>query len=240
MEAFHDQIRAVDLLIIDDLQGMAGKTRTVGELVFMIEAVVNAGGSVVAASETNPLQLDFPNRLTSRLGAGLITALDPFDQEERRLFVERTARDGRSGLPSWCVDRLAAASMPSVRLMLGAVHAAIALQRIENLDEGSLDTELLRLTMVQRVEDVPEEIVIERILAHFEATFEEVHGRSRRGLISDARALLTVALHQRGESFAAIGRRLDDRDRTTIRELYATGRKLAEAQPQLKAVAGIA
>ena len=194
----------------------------------------------MVASEANPLHLDFPDRLITRLAAGLVTCLDPFDRDERRLFVERTARDLRTGLPSWCIDRLAASDAASVRFVLGGVHSAIALHRSGKLDEATLDTELMRLVVSQTGDSMPEETVIERILRHFESTFEEVHGRSRQGRISEARALLTVALHGRGESFAAIGRRLDGRDRATIRELHRTGERLIAAQPQLKAVAGVA
>ena len=239
VEAFHDRIRSVDILIVDDLQHMAGKPKTIDELVHSIDAVRHAGGATVVASETNPLQLGFPDRLTTRLAEGVVTALDPFDREERRLFVERTARDARAGLPTWCVDRLAAAAMPSVRFIMGMTNAAIALHRRDELTEAALDAELMHFALSQPVTALSEEEVIDRVVRHFEASFEEIRGRSRQGRVAQARAVLTVALQERGESFAAIGRRFDGRDRATVRELHARGLRLIADRPELRAVAGM-
>ena len=98
----------------------------------------------------------------------------------------------------------------------------------------------MRLAVSQPTSAMSEETLIERITSHFEATFEEVRGRSRVGRIAEARAMVAVALHGRGESFASIGRRLDGRDRATIRDLFATGEKMMADRPQLRAVVGVA
>ena len=239
-EAFHERMRSLNLLIIDDLQSVAGKTKTVDEIVHTMDAVKHADGFTVIASETNPLNLNLPDRLLTRLAEGVVTALDPFDRDERRLFVERTARDARAGLPTWCIDRLAASTMPSVRFIIGMVNSAIGLHRRGMLTEATLDAELMRFAIAQSVSELSEEEVIERVVRYFEASFTEIQGRSRQGRVAQARAVLTVAFQQRGESFAAIGRRFDNRDRATVRDLFARGQRLIAERPELGVVAGIA
>lgn len=64
-----------------------------------MEAVTNDGGSIVIASERNPFELGLPERLESRLAAGIVTRVDPFEREERRAFIEAMARRHRRALP---------------------------------------------------------------------------------------------------------------------------------------------
>src|SRR5688572_21741248 len=71
IEEFHEAVRRVDLLVIDDLQDLAGKDKTQREFVHTIDAVAHSGGMVVGASEEHPRDLDLPERLSSRLRGGV-------------------------------------------------------------------------------------------------------------------------------------------------------------------------
>ncbi|MGH2608700.1 MAG: DnaA ATPase domain-containing protein, partial [Tepidiformaceae bacterium] len=87
MEDFHETMRSVQLLLIDDLQELAGKKATQDEFVHTVDAVAHAGGCVVAASEQHPLELDLPERLASRLAGGIAARIMPFIAGERRRYV---------------------------------------------------------------------------------------------------------------------------------------------------------
>ena len=82
------------------------------------------------------------------LAAGIITRVEPFDRGERRAFVEHIARRKRGGLPAWAIDRLAAVNASSVRVLLGCVNAAMALERAQKLDVRSLDASLAGVTVL--------------------------------------------------------------------------------------------
>jgi len=116
---FKETIRGVRLLAIDDLQYLSGKKGTQDELVHTIDAVTNSGGVVVIASEAHPFDIDLPDRLASRLAAGIVTRVEPFMGAERRGYVDHLARTLRVSLPAWAIERIAGAEVPSVRLLQG-------------------------------------------------------------------------------------------------------------------------
>jgi chromosomal replication initiator protein len=232
---FQSSLRGVRLLIIDDLQYIAGKRATQDELVHTIDAVVNNGGYVVMASELHPLEIDLPDRLASRLAAGIVTHVEPFRLPDRKLYIERLAREARVSLPTWAVERIAGCEVPSVRVLQGAVHAAVALQRVNALDLRRLDAELTRISVTAECPGVLEDrALLDTIARHFEVTLADLTGRSRKMPIGNARAIAVAALKQRGRSLSEIAGILGDRDRSTISQLGERGRELLEADGALQ------
>jgi chromosomal replication initiator protein len=236
VERFQAELRAVRLLVLDDLQYLEGKKATAEEFVHTVDAISMAGGHVVIASERHPGDLDFPGRLQSRLTAGLVTRVQPFLADERRRYVEQLAVELRVGLPGAVVDRLAGIEAPSVRVLQGAVHGAVALARCGRLDLRRLDAELCRLTASEAAGRPLDAGALEAIARHFGTTPADVIGRSRKAPVAEARALAVVALRDRGLSLAAVGEALGGRDRSTISQLEARGRTLLESSPALRAL----
>ena len=227
IEAFQDAIRSVRLLIIDDLQDLAGKRATLREFLHTLDAVTHAGGVAAFGSEVRPRDLGLPERLRSRLEAGVVARIEPFASGERRAFVTQRASELRAGLPNWCVDQIARPDAGSVRSTLAAVHASIGLQRRGLLDEIRLAAELGAIELSAGDEDTVE-IVLERVAAHYAIRVAEMAGRSRTGTATRARALAAAALQARGHSQGEIGALLGGRNRSTIKGLAERGRTLAE------------
>ncbi len=229
VEAFQDAVRGVRLLIIDDLHDLAGKAGTLRELVHTLDAVTHAGGGAALGSELRPRELGLPERLCSRLEAGIIAAIEPFAAAERRAFVERRLGELRMALPAWCLDQLG--SLPgSVRSSLAGVHVAVGLQRRGLLNELRLAAELGALDLHSRGEETAK-AVIERIAAHFSISAAEVEARSRAAKATRARAVAAAALQARGRSYSEIGALLGGRSRSTIKELVERGRRLGGDDP---------
>jgi chromosomal replication initiator protein len=235
VEDFQTSLRGVRLLIVDDLQYIAGKRGTQDELVHTIDAVVNAGGYVVMASELHPLEIDLPDRLASRLAAGIVTHVEPFRIADRKLYIERLARETRVSLPTWAIERIAGCEVPSVRVLQGAVHGAVALQRANALDLRRLDAELTRISVASSCPGVLEDrTLLETVARYFEVTLDDLTGRSRKAPVSNARAIAVAALKQRGRSLSEIAVILGDRDRSTISGLGERGRELLELDSDLQ------
>jgi chromosomal replication initiator protein len=233
---FQDELRGVELLIVDDLQYLEGKTGTLTELGFTIEAVTNAGGQVVVASERHPVGLALPERLTSRLTSGVVARVSAFSKDERQRFVDFAVRGLGVGLPGYAIDRIVEFEARSVRTVQGAVHAAVALQSAELLELGRLDAEIVGLSMrEERFTEASPLTVIQIVAAHFNTTLEMITGRSRTPALTRARAAAAGALRGQGKSLAEVSRLLGDRDRSTIRELANRGRSLLAAEPALAA-----
>lgn len=236
MGGFQAEIRQVRLLILDDLQYLAGKKGTQDELVHTIDEIVNGGGQVVMASELPPGAMDLPERLSSRLQAGVVVRIDPFLMEERKAYVEQLAREHRVALPGWAVERIAGCEVPSVRLLQGAANAAIVLQRAGMLELGQLDARLTYLTVgAASPRQLDDRAVLEAIARHFEVSFAELVGRSRSGSVGEARAVAATILHTRGRSFAQVGAMMDRRDASTVKGICKRGQDILADDPGLRA-----
>ncbi|MCE7928710.1 MAG: AAA family ATPase [Chloroflexi bacterium CFX7] len=233
---FQAALRCAWLLVIDDLQYLAGKKGTLDELLHTIDAVMTAGGHVVVASERHPFDLDLPDRLASRLAAGIVTRIEPFAGEERREFVEARARERRVALPAWAVDRIANIEAPPVRILQGAVNAAVALQQAGQLDLRRLDA---ALTCISVAEGAPrpesDDDLLAAVARHFAVRSGDVAGRASGPEVREARAVAVAALKLRGRSLRQIGALLDGRNAATIKDLAEKGAPLLEACPELRA-----
>jgi|GEM_PF-904175 len=233
---FKEQLRTVDLLVIDDLQAIAGKAKTMDELVWTMEQVKHAGGCVVVASEVHPFELGLPERLESRLSEGIITRVEAFDLAERRAFVEHVARKHRVALPSWAIERLAQSSVSSARLLLGSVMTAMAMERNGTLTPAALDAAAGARVVAEAQGELGEAELLERIARHFGVTREAMAGRGRDRTAAEARAIATVALQERGLSLPRIGVILGGRDKSTMSPIARKGQTLLRAREDLRAL----
>ena len=237
VRGFQTRLRNVQLLVIDDLQYLAGKIGTQDELVRTIEAVSNQGGVVAIASEVDPDSLDLPDRLRSRLRAGLRAPLVPLRRAERAELAGRILADFGCPVPPWAIERIAQLEAPSVRDLQGAVNAVALSIRHHGLDLGRLDAELLGAasgftSSAQRTD----RDVIDAIARHFDTTFEELTV-SRRPGPTKARAVAVALLQERGRSLAQISS-LVPRDRSTIRDAGIRGREILHDDPLVREAAG--
>ena len=232
---FQSELRRVRLLIVDDLQYLAGRKGTQDELVHTIDEVANGGGHAVMAGELPPHQMDLPERLASRLMAGIMVKVEPFQMDERRAYIELMAREQRVALPGWAVDRIAGCEAPSVRVLQGAVNAAIMLQRSGMLDLRQLDAQLTHLTATAgSPRALDDRSMLELIAKQFQVTFDELVGRSRSGSVGEARAVAAAVLHGRGRSFAQVGAALTGRDASTVKGICKRGQELLEGDAGLR------
>lgn len=234
MDEFHDNIRSVDLLIIDDLQAIAGKKATQDELVATMDEVCNGGGHVVVASERHPFELGLPQRLESRLAAGIITRVEAFDREDRRSFVEHVSRRKRGALPAWAVERLAAVNAASVRVLLGCVNAAMALERGQKLSLATLDASLAGVAVRDAAQESCEADLLERVARYFGVATDEMVSRTRNPRLSEARAVAIAGLQQKGYTLPRIALIFSDRDKSTLSGLAGRGRALIEENEVLR------
>jgi chromosomal replication initiator protein len=236
VEDFQAAIRSARLLVIDDLQYFATRKGVQDELQHTIDAVANSGGYVAVGSERHPMDLDLPQRLATRLAAGIVAEVQPFQRGERRAFIERLCSDRRTAFPSWAIDRITELEAPSVRLLQGAVNSAHHLARCDLLDVARLDQEMVRLAVSEGAIGRPLESVVEAVARHFEVAPGDVTGRSRRAALTEARSVAAAVLRARGSSLAEVGEALGKRDRSTVKQLADRGERLLSEQPELRAL----
>lgn len=140
VEEFRAAVGRVGLLLLDDLQHVAGKARTQEELLLALDALVQAGGQVVIASDHAPHEIPaLDARLASRLSAGLTVDVTPPDAETRRGILRQLAAEHDLPLQPALLDALALLPIENVRELIGALDRIIAAVEREEIPARAAD-----------------------------------------------------------------------------------------------------
>ena len=240
--AFKDELRAADLLLIDDVHFIAGKQSSQEELFHTLAALTQDGRRVVLTVRPAPSELtEMDARLRSHLQAGLVCGIEPADRTLRLGILERKldllARQqglARARARPEVLEFLADRFTDSVRELEGALNTLVARagerRRPAGLDEAQ---SILR----PHLRGGEKRITVDEI----QKTSAEHYGMKQADLISERRnraiarprqAAMWLAKQLTTRSLPDIGRRFGGRDHTTV--LHAVRRieelKLADAQ----------
>ncbi len=240
--AFKDRFRAIDMLLIDDLEFMTGE-KTELEFDHIINMLLDSGRQLVVASARPPAQLTRLNdRMRSRLQRGLVTEIGAMDLELRTQILERRVKEKRATDPSFEISRdvlelIAEKLTESGRELEGAVTRLYAQWHMMHTPITLDSTRAMLGDLVNNGE--PRRIRIEDILR----VVSRHYGVSRTDLLSERRHRSVVLPRQVGmylakqltsRSLPEIGRRFGNRDHTTVLHAIRKIQGCVEADIQLK------
>ncbi len=222
--AFKDKFRAINLLLIDDLEFMQGE-RTEQEFDHIINALLDGGRQVVVASARAPNHIDRLNeRMRSRLQRGLVSEIGPLDHELRLRVLERRLSDKRAMDPSFelgrdVLDLLADRLTENGRELEGAVTRLHANWQYMKTPITLDIAETVIRDLVQGIE--PRRIKIEDILRivsrHFGVSKGDLLSQRRhRSVVWPRQIGMYLAKQLTARSLPEIGRRFGNRDHTTV------------------------
>ena len=218
-EEFKKTYHSLDILLIDDIQFFAGKSRTQEEFFYAFEALIGAKNQIIITSDTYPSELGgIDNRLISRFGSGLTVAIEPPELEMRVAILLKKAERENLQLTEEAAFFIAKHLRSNVRELEGALQKIIAFCTFHN-KPPSLDIvrealkDLLSLQRTALTIDVIQKTVAE----FFKLKIADMYSKRRPASIAVPRQIamyLSKELTQK--SLPEIGYAFGGRDHTTV------------------------
>ena len=220
-DKFQSFYRQVDLLIIDDVQFIAGKEKTQEEFFHTFNHLYQSGKQIVLSSDRPPKSIPtLEGRLRSRFEGGMPVDIGSPDYETRLAILKQKCEDHDILLKADVVDLIAEKITQNIRELEGALNRIIALADLgTDLSKEKIDEIVIEFSSSNRKNVNPQKI-IDTVAVFFDIDKDELLKKNRRKEIAVPRQLIMYLLRtQLQQSFPEIGRRLGGRDHTTV--MYA-------------------
>jgi chromosomal replication initiator protein len=219
MEQFRAKYRECDLLLMDDVQFIAGKESTQEEFFHTFNTLYEAKKQIVLTSDRPPNEMvRLEDRLRTRFEQGLIADIQPPDYETRMAIVQKKAVSMGLPLPASVVEYIAENITSNVRQLEGTVRKILAYQELLNSDLD-IDTVIraIRDLIRERDEFVPSpDEIIEETAKFYGLDPKDIKGTSRTKEINLARQIsMHLIRHITSLSLKEIGQ-IFNRDHTTV------------------------
>ncbi len=239
MDEFRARYRAqCDLLLVDDIQFLAGREQTQEEFFHTFNALHDADRLIVVTSDKYPQQLQrMPERLVSRFGSGLVADIQVPQLETRVAIVRKKAALEGIGLSDEVAVLLAQGIASNVRELEGAL---IRLAAKASLTQRPIDLEFVRAEMALVTPRHPDVMSVEDIqravCSHFRLSNSELLSKDRHKSVAFARQVAMYVCRQRLKcSFPELGRAFGNRDHTTVMSAVRRVETLRHIDPQVNA-----
>jgi chromosomal replication initiator protein len=217
--SFKARLRSADLLVIDDLQFIAGKDATQEEFFHTVNEVMAAGKRLVIAADRCPQALEgVEARIVSRLGIGLVADIKAPDLTLRRAIVAAKAAELSVSVPEDVLDLLAARITANVRELEGALNRVAAYAQLTG---ERVDLDFAVATLGDTLRGAQRRVTIDEIQKlvsrHFELKpLDLVSERRARAVARPRQIAMYLAKCLTTRSLPEIGRKFGGRDHSTV------------------------
>jgi chromosomal replication initiator protein len=217
---FKARLRAVDVLLIDDIQFIIGKVSTQEEFLHTIDAIIGAGKRLVVAADRAPQALDgVDQRILSRLSMGLVADIQPADLELRRTILEqRLAKLPDAGVGEDVIEFLARTISRNVRELEGGLNKLLAYAQLTGrpITKTLAEEQLKDILSACRRRITIDEIQ-RAVCEYYRIDRSEMSSKRRaRAVVRPRQVAMYLAKVMTPRSYPEIGRKFGGRDHSTV------------------------
>lgn len=235
--AFKARLRAARLLLIDDIQFIAGKGSTQEEFLHTINELAGNGARIVISADRAPHHLDaIDPRILSRLAGGLVADIQPPDLDLRRAILDAKCAAVRdAAIPEMVLDFLARSIRTNVRELEGAFNKLLAYAQLTG---RAVDMEFAQVMLADSVRANARRITVDEIqkacAAHYHIEPAEMRSKRRARVVARPRQIaMYLAKKMTPRSLPEIGRIFGGRDHSTVIHAVRTIEQLRQTNPEI-------
>jgi chromosomal replication initiator protein len=219
-DEFRERYRSADILMIDDIQFIAGKEATQEEFFHTFNDLYQSGRQIIVSSDKPPKAIPtLEDRLRSRFEGGLIADVQPPDFETRTAILSRKGQSLGVQVSNDVLEYVARKVQSNIRELEGALNKIIALAQlygqpirmeiaIQALNDADMEARRAQIT--------PER-VLGAVTKHFGVSLSELRGRGRsKEIVLPRQVAMYILREETGTSLVEIGALLGGRDHSTV------------------------
>lgn len=238
MEEFRNKFRKMDLLLIDDIQFMAGKEATQEEFFHTFNALYESHKQIVVTSDKFPKDIPgLEERLRSRFEWGLIADIQPPDIETKVAILKKKSDLHRVHLPDDVALFLATGANSNIRELEGML---IRLEAFASLTGNeitlSMAREVMKDIIVEKTRDITVEMIQKHVAEHFRIKVSELKSDKRiKTLVVPRQIAIFICRELTKSSYPEIGEKFGGKDHSTIIHSVKKVEKQMAADAEFKA-----
>ena len=237
-EEFRNKYRNVDVLLIDDIQFIAGKEGTQEEFFHTFNALHEANKQIIISSDRPPKEIPtLEDRLRSRFEMVLITDIQPPDFETRIAILRKKAQLENINVPNEVMTYIAKYIKSNIRELEGALTRVVAYSSLTNKNISlELATEaLMDIISSPKSEEITVNIIKEKVSEAFNIKMDDFNSKKRTRTIAYPRQIAMYICRELTDlSLPKIGSEFGGRDHTTVIHAHDKISKDIEENQQIK------
>ncbi|MHB8111079.1 MAG: chromosomal replication initiator protein DnaA, partial [Syntrophorhabdaceae bacterium] len=219
MDDFRNRFRKMDIILIDDIQFIAGKERTQAEFFHTFNTLYDNMKQIVVTSDKFPRDIEnFEERLKSRFEWGLVADIQSPDIETKVAILNKKAEQEKIDLPLDVAFFIATNSKDSIRALEGTL---IRVGAYSSLNKMPITTDLVKQIMSHIIKEKNKEITIDMIIkevcSHFSVTLTDIKsGKRIRSIMQPRQIAMYLSRRLTDSSLVSIGEKFGGKDHATV------------------------
>jgi chromosomal replication initiator protein len=241
MDVFRNRFRTVDVLLIDDIQFISGKTGTQEEFFHTFNALHDAHKQIVITSDKFPREIsDLEERLRSRFEWGLIADIQPPDVETKIAILKKKSEVTRVFFPEDVYYFLASSDTRNIRELEGMLIRLGAFSSLQNIPVTlDMAKENLKDILGDRHKEITVELIQKTVAEYFDLKVVDLKSEKRLKNIVQARQIaIWFCRDMTKSSYPDIGLQFGGKDHSTIIHSYKKIDKALPNEPKLSKILG--